>query len=89
MGRGEPTHTTGVKERLAALPPYYFVDYSYSVDLDDSEMAAVRTALAHYVAMCEREIARGATVPFIADRDVAERLSAKLLKAIARTQNLR
>jgi hypothetical protein len=87
MGRGEPTHATGVKQRLAALPPYYFADYSYSIDLDDSEMEAVRTALSHYVAMCEREIAQGATVPFIAGRGIAKQLGRKLLKAIVQTQN--
>jgi hypothetical protein len=88
MGRGEPTHATGVKQRLVAAPAHYYAPYySYRIDLDDGEIEIVRTALSHYVTMCEREIAKGATVPFIAGRGIAKQLGRKLLKAIVQTQN--
>jgi hypothetical protein len=50
----------------------------------EDEMTAIEAALASYVDACEREIADGATEPFVADRAVVKRIRTKIGEAIER-----
>ena len=56
-----------------------------SFTLDESEMIAMEQALQSYLDVCEREIANGATTPFIADRGVIGKICATLKDEIERT----
>jgi hypothetical protein len=49
-----------------------------SFTLDEDEMDVVQHALKGYLDACEREIANGATVPFIADEVVIPKIRATL-----------
>ena len=49
-----------------------------SFTLDEDEMDVVQHALKGYLGACEREIANGATVPFIADEVVIPKIRATL-----------
>jgi hypothetical protein len=49
-----------------------------SFTLDENEMDVVQHALKGYLDACEREIANGATVPFIADEVVIPKIRATL-----------
>jgi hypothetical protein len=49
-----------------------------SFTLDEAEMDVVQRALKGYLDACEREIANGATVPFIADEVVIPKILATL-----------
>jgi hypothetical protein len=55
---------------------------SFTVTFDDSEMHTLREALTHYLSVCEREIAKGGTVPFIAHKGTIGRLGSKLDAAL-------
>ncbi len=41
----------------------------FSITIDDSEMLTLETALSHYLAVCERELANGVYSPFYADHE--------------------
>ena len=49
-----------------------------SLTLDENDMDVVQHALKGYLDACEREIANGATVPFIADKVVIPKIRATL-----------
>jgi hypothetical protein len=49
-----------------------------SFTLDEDEMDVVQHALKGYLGACEREIANGATVPFIADEVMIPKIHATL-----------
>ena len=51
---------------------------SYVATFDDSDMHTLREALTHYLSVCEREIAKGGTAPFIAHKGTIGRLRSKL-----------
>lgn len=51
---------------------------SYIVTLDDGEMHTLEEALTHYLLLCEREIAKGGTAPFIAHKGTIELIRSKL-----------
>jgi hypothetical protein len=51
---------------------------SYVVTFDDSDMLTLREALTHYLLLCEREIAKGRTAPFIADKVTIKLIGSKL-----------
>jgi len=55
-----------------------------SLMLFDSELYAMQAALKSYLDACEREIANGATTPFIADRVTAKKICATLKGKIER-----
>jgi hypothetical protein len=55
---------------------------SYIVTFDDSDMYTLEQALAHYLSVCEREIAKGGTVPFIAHSGTIGRIRSKLNAAL-------
>ena len=55
---------------------------SYVVTFDDSDMLALEQALSHYLSVCEREIAKGGTVPFIAHKGTIGRIQSKLHAAM-------
>ncbi len=55
---------------------------SYVVTFDDSDMIALEQALSHYLSVCEREIAKGGTVPFIAHKHTIEQIRSKLSVAV-------
>jgi hypothetical protein len=56
-----------------------------SFTLDEDEMDVVQHALKSYLDACEREIANGATVPFIADKVVIPKIRATLEDEFGRT----
>lgn len=51
---------------------------SYVLTFDDSDMITLEQALSHYLSVCEREIAKGGTVPFIAHKVTIEQIRSKL-----------
>jgi hypothetical protein len=51
---------------------------SFTVTFDDSEMHTLEEALTHYLLLCEREIAKGGTTPFIAHKGTIEQIRSKL-----------
>jgi hypothetical protein len=55
---------------------------SYTVTFDGGEMLTLEEALTHYLLLCEREIAKGATAPFIAHKGTIELLRSKLDAAL-------
>jgi hypothetical protein len=55
---------------------------SYIVTFDDSDMHTLQEALTHYLSVCEREIAKGGTVPFIAHSGTVGRIRSKLNAAL-------
>jgi hypothetical protein len=57
---------------------------SSNLSLGESEVSALKTALASYLEVCEREIAGGDTVPFMADRTMAMMISARLSDELTR-----
>jgi hypothetical protein len=55
---------------------------SFTVTFDDSDMHTLEEALTHYLLLCEREIAKGRTAPFIADKGTIELIRSKLDAAL-------
>jgi hypothetical protein len=55
---------------------------SYIVTFDDSDMHTLQEALTHYLSVCEREIAKGGTVPFIAHGGTIGQIRSKLNAAL-------
>jgi len=51
---------------------------SLNLFLLDSYLPAVEAALANYLDLCEREIAGGTTVPFVADRETVKKICTRL-----------
>jgi hypothetical protein len=51
---------------------------SYVVTFDDGDMLTLQEALTHYLSVCEREIAKGKTAPFIAHKGTIEEILSKL-----------
>jgi hypothetical protein len=54
---------------------------SYVVTFDDSDMVTLKEALTHYLLLCEREIAKGRTAPFIAHKGAIKLIQSKLTAA--------
>jgi hypothetical protein len=57
---------------------------SSNLSLGESEVSALEAALASYLEVCERKIAGGDTVPFMADRTMAMKISARLSDELIR-----
>ena len=57
---------------------------SSNFSLGESEVSALKAALARYLEVCEREIASGAATSFIADRTMATKISARLSEELTR-----
>jgi hypothetical protein len=57
---------------------------SYSVILDDGEMYVLQEALSHYLALCERELAKGVKAPFWAYRESIKHIRSNLDDSIRR-----
>src|SRR5262249_38340315 len=56
--------------------------YGFAIDLSESELEILRSALAHFLSMCRKEIRKGGTVPFLAHKLIIKHLSARLAKEI-------
>jgi hypothetical protein len=54
---------------MSTIRPVYF-----DITLDHRETGTLETALSHYLAVCERELANGADSPFSADLDNINRI---------------
>jgi|SRR6516164_7996280 hypothetical protein len=70
------THRGTIKRFRAKLREQLKLTQSFT--LGEVEMDVVQHALKGYLDACEREIANGATVPFIADRVVIPKIRATL-----------
>jgi hypothetical protein len=57
---------------------------SPNLALYGTEISVLKAALASYLGLCEREIASGAAIPFIADRATATKISARLSEELTR-----
>ena len=55
---------------------------SYTMTFDDGELHTLQEALSHLAALCEREIANGASVPYWAHKLAIKSIDAKILDAI-------
>jgi hypothetical protein len=55
---------------------------SYTMTFDDGELHTLQEALAHLAALCEREIANGAGVPYWSHKLTIQSIDAKLHDAI-------
>jgi hypothetical protein len=55
---------------------------SFTVTFDDSDMQTLEEALTHYQLLCEREIAKGRTAPFIAAKGTIKLIRSKLDAAL-------
>jgi hypothetical protein len=77
-GGGVPfiAHSGTIKRFLAKLKKQ--LKQTRSFTLHESEIIAVEQALQSYEDACEREIANGATAPFIADKVVISKIRATL-----------
>jgi hypothetical protein len=60
----------------------------FDITVDDGEMAMLETALSQYLAVCEREIANGVNVPFLAHKDTIEHLLPRLYDKIHTSKGL-
>jgi hypothetical protein len=60
----------------------------YDLTLDDGEMLAMDTALSQYLAACEREIANGVKVPFLAHKETIEGICSRLFDKIHTSKGL-
>jgi hypothetical protein len=58
--------------------------YSFTVTLGDEEFQTVREALSHYVAHCERKLAKGSDAPFWLHKRIIARINSKLDDALVR-----
>jgi hypothetical protein len=77
-GGGAPfiAHSGTIKRFRAKLKKQ--LKQTPSFTLHESEIIAVEQALQSYLDACEREVANGATVPFIADKVVIPKILATL-----------
>jgi hypothetical protein len=55
---------------------------SYTMTFDDGELHTLQEALSHLAALCEREIANGASVPYWSHKLAIRGIDAKILDAI-------
>ena len=55
---------------------------SYTITFDDGELSTLQEALSHLAALCEREIANGAGVPYWSHKLTIQGIDAKIHDAI-------
>jgi hypothetical protein len=70
------------REYVASGERHEMTPYSYTITLAAREMIALTSALAHYMAECERELADGMEVPFWAHREAIKDIRSKLFDQI-------